>query len=91
MNNALKFRDFRLLWLGSLISNTGEGMREVAEDWLVIVMTGSPLLLGVVSFCKGPSRLLLGPIFGVIVDRLNRKWIMIAAQLFHMLLTVVYA
>ncbi|MDP6561081.1 MAG: MFS transporter, partial [Candidatus Binatia bacterium] len=91
MANALRFRDYRLLWVGSLISNIGEGMKEVAEDWLVFVMTGSPFYLGLVSFCKGPTRLLLGPVFGVMVDRLDRKKVMITAQAFHLSITLVYA
>jgi MFS family permease len=61
-----------------LISRIGEDMQEVAEDWLVFVMTGSPFLLGFVAFCKGPSRVLLAPIFGALADRMDRKKIMIS-------------
>ncbi len=90
MPNAFKYRDYRLMWGGSLISNMGDSMQEVAEDWLVFVMTGSPFLLGLVSFCKAPSRILLGPVFGVLIDRLNRKKTLIAMHLFQLVLTITY-
>jgi MFS family permease len=90
MSNALKHRDFRIFWSGSLVSRSGEDMQEVAEDWLVFVMTGSPFLLGLVAFCKGPSRVLLAPIFGAVSDRVDRKKIMISVYAFQFVLTLVY-
>lgn len=66
-------------------------MQEVAEDWLVFVLTGSPFLLGVVSFCKAPSRILLAPVFGAIIDRIDRKRILIGMYAFQLVLTLVFA
>jgi len=62
----------------------------VAEDWLVFVMTGSPFLLGLVAFCKGPSRVLLAPIFGAVADRVDRKRILIGVYLFQAVLALSY-
>ena len=90
MANALKHRDYRVFFTGSMFSRIGEDMQEVAEDWLVYVMTGSPFLLGLVAFCKGPSRVLLAPVFGAIADRLDRKKIMICTYLFQMVLVLTY-
>ncbi|MGH7847219.1 MAG: MFS transporter [Candidatus Binatia bacterium] len=90
MSNALQHRNFRVFLTGSLVSRIGEDMQEVAEDWLVFVMTGSPFLLGLVAFCKGPSRVLLAPIFGAVADRLDRKRIMIGVYLFQMGLVFSY-
>lgn len=90
MSNAFKYRDYRLLWGGSFISNLGDAMQEVAEDWLILTMTGSPFLLGLISFCKAPSRMLLGPMFGVIIDRVNRKNVMIAVAVFQMVLALAF-
>jgi hypothetical protein len=53
MINALIHRDYRVFFTGSMVTRIGEDMQEVAEDWLVFVMTGSPFLLGLVAFCKG--------------------------------------
>ena len=90
MINALRHRDFRIFFSGSIVTRMGEDMQEVAEDWLVFVMTGSPFLLGLVAFCKGPSRVLLAPIFGAVVDRVDRRKVLISVYLFQMLLAAIY-
>lgn len=90
MTNALKHRDFRVFFTGSMITRIGEDMQEVAEDWLVFIMTGSPFLLGLVAFCKGPSRVVLAPIFGAVADRADRKKILIGVYIFQMTLATIY-
>jgi MFS family permease len=90
MSNALIHRDYRVLFTGSMVTRIGEDMQEVAEDWLVFVMTGSPFLLGLVAFCKGPSRVLLAPIFGAVADRVDRKKILIGVYLFQAALALSY-
>jgi MFS family permease len=90
MINALKHRDYRVFFTGSMVTRIGEDMQEVAEDWLVFVMTGSPFLLGLVAFCKGPSRVLLAPIFGAVADRVDRRRILIGVYLFQALLAFSY-
>lgn len=90
MSNALTNRNYRVFFIGSMVSRIGDDMQEVAEDWLVFVMTGSPFLLGVVAFCKGPSRVLLAPIFGALVDRVDRRKILIGVNIFQMVLAAVY-
>jgi MFS family permease len=90
MSNALTHRDYRVFFTGSMVTRIGEDMQEVAEDWLVFVMTGSPFLLGLVAFCKGPSRVLLAPIFGAVADRVDRKRILIGVYLFQAVLALSY-
>ena len=90
MSNALRHRNYRVFFIGSIVSRIGDDMQEVAEDWLVFVMTGSPFLLGLVAFCKGPSRVLLAPIFGAVVDRVDRRKILIGVNIFQMVLAAVY-
>jgi MFS transporter, DHA1 family, staphyloferrin A biosynthesis exporter len=90
MSNALTHRDYRVFFTGSMVTRLGEDMQEVAEDWLVFVMTGSPFLLGLVAFCKGPSRVLLAPIFGAVADRVDRKRILIGVYLFQAVLALSY-
>ena len=46
---ALRHRNFRLFWSGQLISLMGTWMQNMAQGWLVLQMTNSPFLLGVVS------------------------------------------
>jgi predicted MFS family arabinose efflux permease len=90
MSNALTHRNYRVFFIGSIVSRIGDDMQEVAEDWLVFVMTGSPFLLGLVAFCKGPSRVVLAPIFGALVDRVDRRKILIGVNIFQMVLAAVY-
>jgi MFS family permease len=90
MSNALTHRDYRVFFTGSMVTRIGEDMQEVAEDWLVFIMTGSPFLLGLVAFCKGPSRVLLAPIFGAVADRVDRKRILISVYLFQAALALSY-
>ncbi|MBM2806033.1 MAG: transporter [Deltaproteobacteria bacterium] len=90
MTNALRHRDYRVFFSGSMVTRIGEDMQEVAEDWLVFVMTGSPFFLGLVAFCKGPSRVLLAPIFGAVADRVDRRKILLGVYVFQMVLAVSY-
>ncbi len=91
MINVLKHRDFNLLWGGFFVSSLGDQMQQVAEEWLVFVLTNSPFLLGVVGACQIPSRIFLAPVIGVLVDRSrNRKRIMIAVALFQLVLALTY-
>ncbi len=90
MSNALRHRNYRVFFIGSMVTRIGEDMQEVAEDWLVFIMTGSPFLLGLVAFCKGPSRVLLAPIFGAVVDRADRRKILIGVYVFQMMLAAAY-
>jgi len=48
--SALRYRDFRLLWIGALLSTTGTWMQTIAQGWLVLEMTNSAFLLGVDGF-----------------------------------------
>jgi MFS family permease len=70
---ALRHRNFRLFFTGQSISLIGTWMTRVATSWLVYRLTGSALLLGVVSFAGQIPTFLLAPFAGVLVDRLNRR------------------
>jgi hypothetical protein len=47
---AFQYRDFRLLWFGACTSSIGTWMQEIAQNWLVLEITGSPFLLGLDAF-----------------------------------------
>src|SRR5207245_1435149 len=46
---ALRHPEFRLFWTGNFISNIGSWMQNVAQGWLVLQLTNSPLWLGLVG------------------------------------------
>ena len=74
---ALRYRDFRLLWLGLLISNLGTWMQFTAMGFFVARMAGSQhqaaLDLGIIGAARAIPVLLLSPLAGVLADRLPRR------------------
>lgn len=74
---ALRYRDFRLLWIGLLISNLGTWMQFTAMGFFVAKMAGSPhraaFDLGVIGAARALPVLLLSPPAGVVADRLPRR------------------
>ncbi len=74
---ALRFRDFRLLWLGLLISNLGTWMQFTAMGFFVARMAGSPhraaLELGILGAARAVPVLLLSPLAGVVADHWPRR------------------
>jgi MFS family permease len=80
----LAVRDYRLVFVGAALSNTGTWMHRVAVDWLVYQQTDSPAWVGIVSFAQFLPLALVGPFGGVLADRLDRRRILLAAQAFMM-------
>jgi MFS family permease len=73
--------NFRRLWLGNLISLLGDWFNTIALYTLVSTLTGSPLAMGAVFITKMLPWALVSPVAGVLVDRYDRRRLMIAADL----------
>lgn len=82
---SFRYRNYRLFFMGQGISLIGTWMQRIAMPWLVYHMTGSVLLLGVVSFAGQVPTFILAPFAGVLTDRWNRYYVLIAAQILAML------
>jgi MFS family permease len=86
---SLRHRNYRLLWIGTLISNSGDWMDQIALNWLVYQLSGSAVQLALLNLCR------LAPIFvftllgGVIADRMERRRLLFATQFIAMVLAVV--
>ena len=78
--SALRFRNYRLYWFGQLSSVLAQNMEHVAQSWLVLELTNSPLLLGLTGLTHAVPTITLSLIGGVIADRADRRRIMIASQ-----------
>jgi len=85
MFRALRYRNYRLFFIGQGISLIGTWMQQVAISWLVYSLTNSAFLLGVVAFSGLISTFLLTPFAGVLVDRLDRHRILVITQTLAML------
>ena len=77
---AFEARDFRIFWLGQLISVTGTWMQTVAQGWLILLLTGSPFILGVAAAARSIPVLLLVVPAGIAADRFDRRRIILATS-----------
>ncbi len=89
--SALRYRDFRLLWIGAFLSTTGTWMQTIAQGWLVLEMTGSPFLLGVDGFLATGPMIIFSLFGGVIADRIERRKIMLYSQYLQMSFALILA
>jgi len=82
---SLRYRNFRLFFYGQSVSLIGTWMQKTAVSWLVYRLTGSALLLGIVSFVSLIPSLFLSPYAGSFIDRHNRFRILAITQIVSML------
>ncbi|MEO6122787.1 MAG: MFS transporter [Ilumatobacteraceae bacterium] len=79
---ALKVRNYRIYATGTLVSNIGTWMQRVAQDWLVLVVTGgSAGALGITTGLQFLPTLLFSAIAGVLADRFPKRVILVLAQI----------
>lgn len=69
--------NFLLLWFGQLVSAIGDNFYAIALGFWILVETGSTALMGSLMAASVLPRILISPFAGVIVDRVNRKWILV--------------
>ena len=77
---SLANRNYRLYLGGQLVSLAGTWMQGVAQAWLVLQLTGSGTALGVVTALQFLPVLLLGPLGGVVADRVDKRKLLVATQ-----------
>jgi MFS family permease len=78
---ALRHRDYRLLWTGQLISQTGSTMQSVAINWHIAVLTNfDPLALGLLGLSKVIPIIFFSLLGGAMADARDRRKLMIITQ-----------
>jgi MFS family permease len=85
MLSILKNRTFLLLFLGNTISLIGFGFNLVGVSWLVLEVTGSELALGKLMAMATVPGVVLALFAGIIIDKVNRKWLLVVLDLFRMI------
>ena len=75
---AFTYRDFRVQWFGACTSSIGTWMQIVAQNWLVLSLTGSPFFLGLDAFLQQLPIMLFTLIGGVLADRHDRRRTLLA-------------
>jgi MFS family permease len=88
---ALKHRNFRLFFIGQLVSLTGSWVQNTAQGWLVYQMTGSKVLLGTVAAVGSLPMLLLSVWGGSVADRYPKRTVVFWTQTGMMLTAFVFA
>jgi predicted MFS family arabinose efflux permease len=70
---ALHHRNYRYYWLGQIVSLVGTWMQSVSQPWLVLLLGGSPLQLGLVLALEFTPPMFLAPLGGVLADRVDKR------------------
>jgi MFS family permease len=85
MLRALRHRNYRLFFGGQIVSLAGSWITTTATSWLVYRLTGSAVLLGLVGFAGQFPAFLLGPFAGILVDRWDRRRLLVWTQIMSMI------
>lgn len=81
---AFHYREFRLLWFGACTSSIGTWMQKVAQSWLVLEISKSPVMLGLDAFLGEIPIFLFSLVGGVVADRMDRRRLLILSQVVQM-------
>ena len=76
----MRHRQFRVYWIGQLVSVTGTWMQTLAQGWLLYRLTDSPFALGLLSAARFGPSLLGAPFAGVVADRFSRRTLVLLTQ-----------
>lgn len=88
---GLKYKNYRYYFFGQGISMVGTWIQNIAMGWLVYRLTGSALLLGSVVFALQVPSLLITPFAGVLVDRFDRRKVLMISQVLPMITSFILA
>jgi MFS family permease len=77
---ALRVRNYRLFFAGQVVSNTGTWMQRIAQDWLVLQITDSPLAVGITTALQFLPMLLFGLWGGLLADRYPKRRLLLITQ-----------
>jgi MFS family permease len=78
--SSLKVRNYRLYFIGQGLSQTGTLMQSIAQDLLVLKLTGSGVDLGIIVALQALPVLVLGPLGGVVADRFPKRRVLYGTQ-----------
>jgi MFS family permease len=88
---ALRYRDFRLLWMGEFVSTMGTQMQTVALGWQLYLLTGDPLQLGALGLMRAIPTVAFAMVGGTLADARDRRSLLIVTQAVLALFSVVLA
>lgn len=77
---SLAIRNYRLYFGASVVSNIGTWMQRIAQDWLILQLTGSGAALGITVGLQFLPFLLFGALGGVMADRFPMRRVLVVTQ-----------
>ena len=80
MFSSLRTPNFRVFVCGQVVSNTGAWTQRVAQDWLVLTLTGSAAAVGIITALQFVPTLLFGMLGGLAADRFDKRRILLTTQ-----------
>ncbi len=83
-------RNYRSVWLGQVVSEIGDNFNNVAVFALAMEITGSGLVVSLVMLSRAVPAIIAGPVAGVLLDRWDRKRIMIASDLLRAVVALAF-
>lgn len=90
-NSVLSFRDFRNLWLGQTVSQFGDAVYALVLLFMAGHVTKDPMVVGIVGVLQALPYVFLGPIAGMLADRLDRRKLLVFSDFSSVIITVVLA
>lgn len=88
--DALSYRDFRWLWIGSFVSFMAMNMQMITRSWLILRVTDdSPLALTLVTLTFALPMTVVAPFAGAFADRFSRKKLIVFSQIGSGILTLI--
>lgn len=91
MFSSLRIKDFRIYWIALFISFVGTWVQGTAQGWFILELTNSSFYLGLVGFLSTLPTLIFTLPFGVVVDRYNKKKLIIVSQFIFTVLMFTFA
>jgi MFS family permease len=86
-----RHRNYRIFFTGQVVSLAGTWMQNVALAWLVIELSGSPLAIGALAFCRFVPFTLFGLVAGVVADRIESRKLVMVTQAAAMAISIALA
>jgi MFS family permease len=87
--SSLRHRNFRLFWMAQLVSLTGTWIQSVAQSWLVLEITNSAFLLGMINAISALPILLFSLPGGLVADLVNKRNLLLLTQALSMILAFI--
>jgi MFS family permease len=89
--SSLRTADYRYLWVGNLFNMAGQWIQQVTLGWLVWELSGSAMMVGITAGLRSLPFIFMGPLGGVVADRVDRRRLLMAVQIVMAALAVLFA